>query len=276
MKRRHSNPHLRVLGALALASTPRAGRDRRLSAKERLIYREYEAALAAAGIPLFQTIMFRSSTTVEEARSSADDRLLHWTVRRRFQDLLTEIHVRIKFLSRARSPHPHGSESPDRLAAPSSGGSRPISGVTPSPPKCSATPPGRRSRPHARRSRRRPRRWRRRSRANSSTAASSPSMQQSQPRVAGYDPSLLAPNPQRGRVVDRGLDELASSLDSHGQQEPIVARLITDTDRRRWPDAFTERQRLLILKGHRIHAAQPKTRLSMLRVELMLPEDGER
>ena len=98
---------------------------------------------------------------------------------------------------------------------------------------------------------------------------------QSQPRVAGYDPSLLAPNPQRGRVTDRGLDELASSLDAHGQQEPIVARLITDTDRKRWPAAFTDRQRLLILKGHRIFAAQPKTRLTLLRVELMLPEEGE-
>jgi chromosome partitioning protein len=105
------NPQLHVLGALALASTPRAGREKRLSAKERLIYREYESALSAAGIPLFQTIMFRSSTTVEEARSNADDSLLHWTVRRRFQDLLTEIHVRIKFLAHTRSPLPHGRHS---------------------------------------------------------------------------------------------------------------------------------------------------------------------
>lgn len=98
---------------------------------------------------------------------------------------------------------------------------------------------------------------------------------QGQPRVANYDPSLLAPNPQRGRVVDRGLDELASSLTTHGQQEPIVARLITDTDRKRWPDAFTERQIILILKGHRLYAAQPRSSLTSLRVELMLPQDGE-
>src|SRR5437773_6626460 len=82
-----------------------------LSAKERLILREYEEAFQAEGIRLFQTIMFRSSTTVEEARSNADERLLHWAVRRRFQDLLTEIHVRIKFLTHTRSPLPHGRQS---------------------------------------------------------------------------------------------------------------------------------------------------------------------
>jgi len=37
-----------------------------LSAKERLILHEYEEVLAKAGITLFKTIMFRSSTTVEE------------------------------------------------------------------------------------------------------------------------------------------------------------------------------------------------------------------
>lgn len=99
--------------------------------------------------------------------------------------------------------------------------------------------------------------------------------QQGQPRVAFYDPALLAPNPQRGRVVDRGLEELAASLDSHGQQEAILARLITDTDRQRWPKAFRPGQLLLILKGHRIWHAQPKTKLTALRVELMLPVDGE-
>lgn len=96
-----------------------------------------------------------------------------------------------------------------------------------------------------------------------------------QPRVASYDPSLLAPNPQRGRLVDRGLDELAKSLNAHGQQEPIIARLITETDRKRWPGAFDEKQILLILKGHRIYNAQPNTRLQTLRVELMLPLEGE-
>ncbi len=48
-------------------------------------------------------------------------------------------------------------------------------------------------------------------------------------------------------MVDRNLDTLAESLNAHGQQEPIVARLITETDRQRWPDAFSERQILLIL-----------------------------
>lgn len=90
-----------------------------------------------------------------------------------------------------------------------------------------------------------------------------------------YHPSLLAPNPQRGRVVDRELSVLAASLDRYGQQEPIVARLITKTDRARWPKSFDNKQLLLILKGHRIFFAQPKTKLAMLRVELMLPEEGE-
>jgi len=88
------NPNLRVLGALALASMPRAGQELRLSAKERLIYREYEAQLGKIGLRLFKTLMFRSATTVEEARSNADARLLHWTVRRRFHDLLAEILLR--------------------------------------------------------------------------------------------------------------------------------------------------------------------------------------
>lgn len=101
------NPRLQVLGAVALASSPRAGRDMRLSAKEHLIFREYEEALGAAGIKLFKTIMFRSSTTVEEARSSSDERLLHWTVRRRFNALLAEIHFRISSFSRSPSGYGH-------------------------------------------------------------------------------------------------------------------------------------------------------------------------
>lgn len=96
-----------------------------------------------------------------------------------------------------------------------------------------------------------------------------------QSRTALYDPVLLALNPQRGRVIDRGLDDLARTLDEHGQQEPIVARLITDTDRQRWPEAFSDRQVLLILKGHRLYFSQPRSTLQKLRVELMLPEEGE-
>ncbi|HUY90830.1 MAG TPA: hypothetical protein VMV10_18995 [Pirellulales bacterium] len=90
-----------------------------------------------------------------------------------------------------------------------------------------------------------------------------------------YHPSLLAANPQRGRVVDRELDVLAESLNRYGQQEPIVARLITKTDRARWPKHFTETQLLLILKGHRIFFAQPKSTIELLRVELMLPMENE-
>ena len=83
-----------------------------LSAKERLILREYEEAFQAENIRLFQTIMFRSSTTVEEALSNAGDRLLHWTVRRRFRRFLAEIHARIAASSISRSPVPY--VKPDR------------------------------------------------------------------------------------------------------------------------------------------------------------------
>jgi hypothetical protein len=99
--------------------------------------------------------------------------------------------------------------------------------------------------------------------------------QHGRPVVASYDPSLLAPNPQRGRLDDRGIEELAASLNEHGQQQPIIARLITPTDRRRWPDAFGPEQIVVILHGHRIFKAQPKSALQKLRVELMLPEEDE-
>src|SRR4029077_399144 len=102
------NPQLKVLGALALASMPRAGQAMGLSAKERLILREYEEAFHGEGIRLFQTVMFRSSTTVEEARSNADEHMLHWTVRRRFKKLLAEIHARIATASLTPSPAPYG------------------------------------------------------------------------------------------------------------------------------------------------------------------------
>jgi hypothetical protein len=101
------------------------------------------------------------------------------------------------------------------------------------------------------------------------------SRQVGQSPIGLYHPSLLAPNPQRGRVVDRELDVLASSIDQYGQQEPIVARLVTPTDRARWPKHFTDTQMLLILKGHRLYFAQPKSKLSMLKVELMLPLEDE-
>src|SRR5439155_7781523 len=47
------------------------------------------------------------------------------------------------------------------------------------------------------------------------------------------------------------------------------------SDRRRWPDAFHADQIILILNGHRVYAAQPKTKLKKLRVELMLPDEKE-
>lgn len=102
------NPGLRVLGALALASAPRAGRPLRLTAKEFLVHEQYRQTLAPHGIRLFQTIMFRSATTVEEARSNADERLLHWTAQRRFRKLFAEIYTRLKSFSTLRSPSPHG------------------------------------------------------------------------------------------------------------------------------------------------------------------------
>lgn len=105
---RAGNPALNVLGVLALGSAPRSGRPLGLSAKEHLVYRQYEAALALHGIQLFQTIMFRSSTTVEEARSNADERYLHWRARRRFHQFLAEVHFRIKSLRLIPSPPAHG------------------------------------------------------------------------------------------------------------------------------------------------------------------------
>lgn len=105
------NPNLRVLGALPLASAPRAGRPRNLTAKENLVYEQYAETLGAEGVELFKTIMFRSATTVEEARSNADPQLLHWTARKRFQRLLAEIHARIKTFSLSSSPSPHDSVS---------------------------------------------------------------------------------------------------------------------------------------------------------------------
>lgn len=116
------NPQLTVLGALALASLPRAGQEKGLSAKERLILREYEEAFDADNIRLFQTLMFRSSTTVEEARSNADERLLHWTARRRFRRLVAEIQSRISTRTLPRPPIPYAkrdrAQKPSRIPAP--------------------------------------------------------------------------------------------------------------------------------------------------------------
>ncbi len=113
---RSSNPGLEVLGALPLASAPRTGRPLGLTAKEALVHRQYEESLASHGIRLFHTIMFRSATTVEEARSNADERLLHWSARRRFKSLLAEIQSRIRSATLLRSTSSHGKPAHNRRA----------------------------------------------------------------------------------------------------------------------------------------------------------------
>lgn len=105
---RASNPNLVVLGALALASAPQSGQELKLTAKERLIYRDYEESLAPTGASLFSTIMYRTATTVEEARSNADYSLMHWTARRRFNGLYSEIVARIRAHQLTISPPLHG------------------------------------------------------------------------------------------------------------------------------------------------------------------------
>jgi len=114
---RSVNPSLQVLGALCLASAPRSGRPLALTAKELLVHRQYEKSLAPHGIRLFKTIMFRSATTVEEARSNANHRLLHWTAHRRFRQFLAEIHARIKTHASLPSPSRYGKQTNRRRTA---------------------------------------------------------------------------------------------------------------------------------------------------------------
>ena len=80
--------------------------------------------------------MFRSATTVEEARSNADDRLLHWTARRRFQRLLAEIHFRIRYF--LPSPLPWFRPPRTNSAEPSSGASKRLIAASTMPPRSSA------------------------------------------------------------------------------------------------------------------------------------------
>src|SRR5262249_13713958 len=99
---------------------------------------------------------------------------------------------------------------------------------------------------------------------------------QGQPKVGLFDRSVLVENPLHGRLIDRNLEELAESLDQSGQQEPIVARVVTDADRRRWPEVIRDEHRLFILDGRRIFRAQPLCRnVKKLRVEVVLPKSGE-
>jgi chromosome partitioning protein len=118
------NPRLAVLGALTLASAPRANQPLGLTAKERLVRQEYERALKEAGITLLRTVMFRSATTVEEARSNADIGLLHWKARQRFQNFRAEVVARLRSLSlsspsssRHERPDDHDRPQPRRAAA---------------------------------------------------------------------------------------------------------------------------------------------------------------
>lgn len=101
------NPTLTLLGALPLASSPQSQQSLKLTAKERLVYHEYGDRLAEVGVTPLKTIMYRSATTVEEARSNADDKLMHWTAQRRFTALFAEIVSRIKTARRINSPKSH-------------------------------------------------------------------------------------------------------------------------------------------------------------------------
>jgi cellulose biosynthesis protein BcsQ len=101
---RAANPGLRVLGAVPLAAKPLSHLPGRVSAKERLLAQQYAESFFQAGVRLFQTTMYRSAVTVEDARSNFDDRLLHWTARKRFLSLSAEIVSRIQ----STSPPPDG------------------------------------------------------------------------------------------------------------------------------------------------------------------------
>jgi len=90
-----------------------------------------------------------------------------------------------------------------------------------------------------------------------------------------FAPELFAANPQHGRTVSRIVEQLARSFDAHGQQEPILARLITASDRKLWPEAAGRSQLFFIIDGHQRCAAIPSSTLDQLWAEVVLPEDGE-
>jgi len=102
------NPAVTVIGALPLASSPASYRERKLTAKERMIHQEYDAAFKEEGVSLFTTLMFRSATTVEEARSNANFSLMHWTAKRRFRSLFSEVKRRIRLAHLPSSHFHHG------------------------------------------------------------------------------------------------------------------------------------------------------------------------
>jgi cellulose biosynthesis protein BcsQ len=68
------NPSLAVLGVLGLASVPRNGQPLGLSAKERLIFREYEEAFKQDDITLFNTIMSSPPLHAKRHRTAQQNR----------------------------------------------------------------------------------------------------------------------------------------------------------------------------------------------------------
>lgn len=109
---RRANPGLCILGAIALAE------DRRLTPQEQVLKRQLETDLAKHGVTLFQTLMYSRPGSVALARSNFNEKLLHWTARRRFQSLLGQIIARITALSTFPLPHgPNHRSQPARAAA---------------------------------------------------------------------------------------------------------------------------------------------------------------
>jgi hypothetical protein len=90
-----------------------------------------------------------------------------------------------------------------------------------------------------------------------------------------FDPELFARNPQHGRVVERIVNQIAQSFSAHGQQEPILARLITQADRELWPETAGSDQLFFIVDGHQRCAAVAGSSLDRVWAEIVLPEDGE-
>ncbi len=95
------------------------------------------------------------------------------------------------------------------------------------------------------------------------------------PNRGHFAPALFARNPQHGRTVNRIVEQLARSFAAHGQQESILARLITETDRRLWPDVANDSQIFFIIDGHQRCAAATLAGLPMVWAEVVLPRESE-